>query len=195
MQPGSISQMLSDLKEGDQAALGKLHRRCWPDIVRRAAARLGRTLQDGDEEDIAQDALLEFHLSFQAGRIPRLENRHHFLAFLTTVVAHQAVNRVKRQLTERRGGGHVTSLTPLESLVADDKGAALREQLTRECYEHYVERLPPEWRQLAELSLANLTHDQIAAELGCVRRTVIRKLERLHDLWRQMAIECGDLDE
>jgi hypothetical protein len=46
-----------------------------------------------------------------------------------------------------------------------------------------------DYDQAAAMSLVD---EQIAGEIGRVRWTVLRKLQRIRDVWRQMARECGD---
>jgi DNA-directed RNA polymerase specialized sigma24 family protein len=49
--------------------------------------------------------------------------------------------------------------------------------------ERHVIALSPELRQLALWKLDGLTHEEIAEKLGCSKRTVIRKIERLREEW------------
>jgi len=42
-------------------------------------------------------------------------------------------------------------------------------------------------RRIAVLKLEGYTVDEIAAQLGCARRTVARRLELIRSLWRRMA--------
>ncbi len=54
---GSVTLWLDQLKEGEEAALGKLHTRCWPALVSLARKRLrGTPSRVADEEDIVQSA-------------------------------------------------------------------------------------------------------------------------------------------
>jgi hypothetical protein len=66
--PGSISMLLAQLQEGDEAALGGLHARCWPALVDLARTKLrGTPLRVAGEEDVAQEALFGFVRSVRGG--------------------------------------------------------------------------------------------------------------------------------
>jgi DNA-directed RNA polymerase specialized sigma24 family protein len=51
-----------------------------------------------------------------------------------------------------------------------------------------LDQLPDEMlRQVALLTLEGYQPKEIAEKLGCVRRTVERKLERIRDIWDENA--------
>ena len=58
-----------------------------------------------------------------------------------------------------------------------------------DCYCHYLNCLPENLRDFAELHLAGLTNKEIAARTDCVERTVERKLALVRKKWREMAAE------
>ena len=103
---GSVSQLIANAKEGDQDALGKLHQRYWPGLVRIAQRKLnGAPLRNQDAEDVAQTAFISFYQTLQRTGLPQLATRHQLLAFLTHIVACKAVNEIKHELTQKQGGG------------------------------------------------------------------------------------------
>ena len=191
---GSVTQLLDRFKSGDEEALAVLCERYWNDLVRFARSRLpSQPLRAADEEDVAQSALIAFCRKIKCGDLSDVENREQLLAWLTTVTANKAIDRIRREQRAKAGGGKLASLSPIESLVADKAWMPLHQEVLADCYEHYVKRLPDNLRPFAELHLAGLTHAEIAAQLGCVRWTVLRKLQRIRDVWLQMARECGDI--
>ncbi len=184
---GSVSQLIARFKEGDEDALAQLHRRYWPALVNMARKRLRQApLTGADEEDVAQSALIGFCRTVQDRRTPQLANRHHLLALLSHIVACKAVNRIKHTMTLKRGEGQVQSLTPVAFLARDPANAPDEEAILRDCYEHYVGELPDHLREFAELHLAGLTNKEIAERLGCVQRTVERKLTLLRERWQAL---------
>lgn len=185
---GSVSQLIADLKEGDEAALAELHKRYWPQLVNIARNRLKQApLRHIDEEDVAQSALIGFYETVRDRRAESLQNRDQLLALLSHIIACKAVNQIQRAITLKRGQGKVTQLTPLAFLVSDESPTASREALLRDCYEHHVIGLPDELRPFAEMHLAGLSNAEIAEQLECVERTVERKLALLRAKWRKLA--------
>lgn len=189
---GSVSLLLAQLKEGDDSALAALHQRYWPGLVRLARARLhGAPVRGADEEDVAQSAFFGFYQSVRAGRVPELENRHQLLALLTTIVVHRAINAIQHARTQKAGGGRVDSLSSMSALLADDEATPLQQAALNDCFRHYMGALPEPMRAIAEWHLAGATHQEIACRMGCVTRTVIRKLERIREIWRELADQSG----
>lgn len=182
---GSVSRLIAQFKQGDEVALAQLHHRYWPALVNMARRRLKQApITGADEEDVAQSALIGFCRTVQDQRAPQLENRHQLLALLSHIVACKAINQIKRSLAEKRGEGKVQSLTPIAMLASDPGATPQQEAILRDCYKKYVEELPGHLRDFAELHLAGLTNAEIAGRLGCVERTVERKLALLRAQWQ-----------
>ncbi|MBC8871843.1 MAG: sigma-70 family RNA polymerase sigma factor [Planctomycetes bacterium] len=184
---GSVSQLIAQFKDGDEDALAQLHHRYWPALVNMARKRLRQApIAGADEEDVAQSALIGFYKTVQDQRAPQLANRHHLLALLSHIVACKAINRIKHAMTLKQGQGKVQSLTPIAFLACDAANAPDEEAILHDCYEKYVGELPDHLRDFAELHLAGLTNKEIAERLGCVQRTVERKLALLRDRWQEL---------
>jgi RNA polymerase sigma factor (sigma-70 family) len=203
---GSITVWLNQLQAGEEAALGKLHERYWPLLVAVARRRLhGVPGRACDEEDVAQEALWSFCRRVRDGRAFRLASRHDLLALLTHIIACKAVNQIEHEVgTQKRGGGRVQGGSVLELLAAGGarqpgEGAAatsepspLEQALLRDAYRHYIGELPDHLREFAELYLAGFTYKEIAGRLGCVERTVERKLALILRRWQEIgAAEVG----
>lgn len=187
---GSVSSWLSALKAGEEAALAKLHARYAPLLVNVARRRLNGAPRGAvDEEDVAQEAFWSFFRSLKAGRIPRLENRRHFLALLTHIIACKAVNQLEREIgTQKRGQGSVQGGSALDVLVADTRPTPLEVAISEDEYRRYVEELPEKLRPYAELHVAGFTHKEIAEQLSCVERTVERKMALVCEKWRELSM-------
>ena len=190
---GSVSQLIARLQQGDELALAQLHQRYWPALVNMARKRLDqRPVTGADEDDVAQSAMIGFFQTVRNQKAVPLANRHQLLALLSHIVACKAINRIKHSLALKRGQGKVRSLTPLALLVAARDGDPQQEAILRECYQKYVGGLPNQLRDFAEMHLAGLTNQEIANRLGCVERTVERKLALLRAQWETLA--AAELD-
>jgi RNA polymerase sigma factor (sigma-70 family) len=195
---GSVSAWIGQLKAGEDAALAKLHERYWPRLVSLARRKLlGTPRRAADEEDVAQEAFWDFYRSLQAGRIPRLSNRHDLMALLTHLVACRGANQIKREVgVLKRGAGRLCDEAALDGArqggLRDAPAAGhspLEQALLHDCYRRYVDGLSDNLREFAELYLAGCTHKEIAARLGCVERTVERKMALILRKWQEMAVE------
>jgi DNA-directed RNA polymerase specialized sigma24 family protein len=171
-------------------SLAKLHQRYWLHLVALARKQLkGVPARTADEEDVALDAFWSFYRSLKAGQVPRLANRQDLLALLTHIVACKAVNQIQHDFAQKRGGNLVQSSSVLDSLAADKDPTPLEQLVLRDCYQHYLNNLSAKLRPFAELYLAGCTHKEIAQRLGCVERTVERKLPYILAKWQQLAVE------
>ena len=191
------------MKDGDEAALAKLHARYWPLLVSLARKRLhGVPGRASDEEDVAQEAFYSFYRGLRAGRAPRLNNRHDLLALLTHIIACKAANQIKHEFgVQKRGGGRQPDQSDLDLLVASGQPAQedasiedsiqtpLEQAILNDCYQHYLTKLPERLRDFAELHLAGFTNKEIAERMRCSERTVERKIALILNKWRAMAAE------
>ena len=107
---GSVTRWLSEMKAGDGGAAQKLWERYFESLVRLAQARLrasNRAVED--EEDAALSAFDSFFAAASQGRLPRLNDRDDLWRVLATIMGRKALNLVRRQQGQRRGGGRVVS--------------------------------------------------------------------------------------
>jgi RNA polymerase sigma factor (sigma-70 family) len=199
---GSVSIWIQQLKDNEETALAELHMRYWPFLVDLARRRLRNAPRRAtDEEDVAQQAFWQFCKSVRAGNFPNLVNRHDLLALLSHITACQAVNQIKHEIgVKKRGAGGVKGESVLDLLrdsvdgaprgieqVEDPGLSPMETSLLKDCYQHYVQALPPHLRDFAELHLAGLTYREIAERLECTERTVDRKMALIQANWHRQA--------
>ncbi len=199
----SVTLLIGQMKAGDEQALGRLHHRYWPMLVAVARARLGEGVRRAaDEEDVAQEAFWSFVRTMRSGKIPRLNDRRDLLAMLTHIVACRAVNQIKREIgTAKRGAGRVLGESVFDAgdscwrgidQISEDAAAPDEQAVLHDCYLFYLNRLPEGLRGLAEMHLAGMNNKEMAARLGCVERTIERKLTLLRQRWSELAAESLD---
>jgi DNA-directed RNA polymerase specialized sigma24 family protein len=195
---GSVTRWIGELVASAAAdsAAQKLWERYFDRLVQLARDRLraGRC-GPADAEDAALSAFDSFCRGAAAGRFPRLDDRDGLWALLVTITARKAAEQVRRERRLKRGGGRVRSEQELGGAAPDARGG-LDEFVGREPtpklaammaeqYLHLLEGLADETlRRIAAWKLEGYSNEEIAARLGCGRRTVERKLGVIRSSWR-----------
>jgi DNA-directed RNA polymerase specialized sigma24 family protein len=185
----AVTPWIVALKRGDHAAAQELWETYFSRLVGLARARLrDAPRRIADEEDIALSAFDSFCRRAQAGRFPRLDNRHDLWQILVLITVRKAVDLRCYEGRRCRGRGRVLSLseiTPegLEAIVGDEPTPELAAQFADE-YRWLMEQLgDPTLQSVASWKLEGYTNHEIAARLGCVTPTVERKLARIRSKW------------
>jgi DNA-directed RNA polymerase specialized sigma24 family protein len=197
---GSITRWLGDLKAGDTEAVQPLWERYYERLVRLARARLKLKRRSGaaeDEEDAALSAFHSFCEGAARGRFPRLADRDDLWKLLVVITARKAGAQLQRQGRMKRGGGRVVDAADLrDGDASTGAGADLLDQvmgaeptpefaaMVAEEYSRLLEKLDDdELRRVALDRMEGYTTDEIAARLGCARRTVARRLDVIRKTW------------
>src|SRR5262249_19192666 len=145
-------------------------------------------------EDVALNAFDSFCRGARAGRFPRLDDRNDLWQILVVITLRKAFDLRKYEGRQSRGMGRVRSLdelTPegLEAIGGDEPTPELAAQLAEQCRWLMDELGDPTLQRVATWKLEGYTNEEIAARLGCVTKTVERKLARIRSKW---AREMGD---
>jgi DNA-directed RNA polymerase specialized sigma24 family protein len=195
---GSVTQWLSRLKAGDQAAAQPLWEAYFRRLVERGRRRLaGRPRTAADEEDVALSAFDSFCRGAQRGTFPRLDDRKDLWQLLLVITDRKVIDLVKRECRAKRGGGQVlgegdlpptapgTADNPLAQIPGPEPTPAFAAQLAEE-FERLLGRLgDAELRSVALWKMEGHTVEEIATKLGCVPRTVDRRLRLIRSIWEQ----------
>ena len=195
---GSVTRWIGDLvaSGATDSAAQKLWERYFGRLVHLARDRLRAGPRGpADAEDAALSAFDSFCRGAAAGRFPRLDDRDDLWALLVTLTVRKAYAQVRRERRLKRGGGRVRTEQGLGG-AAPDAGGGLDEIVGREPtpelaammaeqYLHLLEGLADETlRRIATWKLEGYSIEEIAARLGCGRRTIERKLGVIRSSWR-----------
>jgi DNA-directed RNA polymerase specialized sigma24 family protein len=189
-----VSQWILHLAEGDADAAEKIWNDYFGKLVKLARRKLeGIPNRDSDEEDVALSAMNSFYQGLAHHKFDHLHNRDDLWKLLVTITARKATARRRSYFAQKRGGGRVRGESVFGQKEDDYDGLAqilgteptpeLAASVTENCRQ-MLEQLPDEMlRRIALWTLEGYRTAEIADKLGCVRRTVERKLERIREIW------------
>jgi DNA-directed RNA polymerase specialized sigma24 family protein len=206
---GSVTHWIGALRGGDLEAAQPLWERYFARLVRLAQARLrakpGPRAPE-DEEDAALSAFDSFCRAATQGRFPRLDDRDDLWRLLVALTERKVADQMRRARRLKRGGRRVRAEGDLAAsgsndadgglggIAGPDPTPAVAAELAEE-YRRLLEVLGDrDLRRIAVWKLEGHTVDEIAAQLGCARRTVARRLELIRTLWRARTDDRSDAD-
>ncbi|MEN1681193.1 MAG: ECF-type sigma factor [Planctomycetota bacterium] len=194
---GSVTQLIADLRQGDEdAAQRELWERYFRRLLALARAKLGNAPRGvADEEDVVLSAFESLFRGVGQERFPDLNDRNNLWSLLAKITARKAINQRKWKLARKRGGdlGPGAAL-PLAGGAEDESRAAIElidqeigpdflVALEEEC-RRLMDLLPDDrLRQIAQKKLEGYTNAEIAQELGVVERTIERKMGVIRAAW------------
>jgi DNA-directed RNA polymerase specialized sigma24 family protein len=196
-----ISHWLSDLKTDDAAAQG-----LWENYFQRLVALARRKLpanarRVADEEDVALSAFNSFCDGVRRGRFPQLSDRDDLWRLLVVITARKAQAHARLQTRLKRGGGQVRGESVFAATDGGPEGAGMGQVAGAEPTPEFTAEVADQCRRLfglledeglraiASLKMEGYTVDEIAAKIGRSRRSVLRRLELIRELWSADAAE------
>jgi DNA-directed RNA polymerase specialized sigma24 family protein len=192
---GSVTHWIGLLKAGDHAAAQPLWEAYCRRLVGLARQKLGAVpRQAADEEDVALSAFASLCRGAEQGRFPQLHDRNDLWHLLVVITARKALQLARKECREKRGGGKI--LLEGDLVAAGDLGGeGLAQVVGREPTPEFAAQVAeqfrvlmdrlgdPDLRAIALWKMDGHTNDEIAALLGCVSRTVERRLRVIRTLW------------
>jgi DNA-directed RNA polymerase specialized sigma24 family protein len=198
----SVTVWLDGIKSGDDTDIQKLWDRYFQRLVRLAGKKLpAHCRRSFDEEDIALSAFQSFCDRAGRGQFPQLNDRDDLWRLLATITVRKALDTMRRQRRQKRGGGNVLGESAL--LVGGDHDGdrggrdGLGEVLSREPtpeavarfaddYQRFLARLQdPALRAIALRRLEGQSAPQIAAAARVSTKTIERKLRLIRAIWSE----------
>jgi RNA polymerase sigma factor (sigma-70 family) len=185
------------LKQGDRRALERLWDRYFERLVRLAQARLRHGPRPvEDEEDAALSVFDSLCRGAEKGRFPRLTDREELWKLLVVITARKVADQVNRERRVKRGGDKVLVEVDLAETPGSSEGSSALEQIiSREPTPEFAAQVAEEYerllnmldddqlREIAILRMEGYTMEEIAAKVGCVARTVRRRLGVIRKRW------------
>lgn len=187
---------IKDVRGGDQDAARKIWERYFDRLVKSAGWKMrDMARRDSDEEDIAVSVFNSLYRGAQAGRFEQLKTRDDLWRLMIAIASHKIVDQVRRQTSQKRGGGQVRGESLFNGVPGDDSPAGFEmfadenpspEFLTALEEEHsrLFDKLRDDTqREIASLRLEGFTNEEIAERLGISLRSVVRKLSLIREVW------------
>jgi DNA-directed RNA polymerase specialized sigma24 family protein len=181
---------IHQLKTGDHAAAQKLWESYFAKLVRLAQAHLrGAARAVADEEDVVLSAFDSFCRGAENSRFPQLADRNDLWQLLVLITQRKASDLVQYNARQKRRSSGTQSLDALrgDEAAYDPAGSEPTPDFAMQIAEE-VERLlqalgTDELRQLALWKMEGYANREIAVLMGCVERTVERKLWIIRQTW------------
>jgi DNA-directed RNA polymerase specialized sigma24 family protein len=198
----AVTEWIEQLKEGGFSAAEKLWQRYFEQMVQLARRRLeGAVRAAADEEDVALSAFKSFCLGAREGRYPRLGDRNSLWSLLVAITAHKSTDLIRRENRKKRGGTGVqgsdreASQQPMSAVQLSN---IIQQQPTPEFATQIGEQFKlllakldraddPDLMRIAQAKMLGESTTEVAQQLGCVRRTVERKILLIRRIWER---EC-----
>jgi len=182
---GSITHWIGELKAGNRDAAQPLWNHYFQRLVFLARQRLqGAAGGAADEEDVALSVFNSFFHHAPMGVFPDLKDRDDLWQLLVTKTARKAVDVVRSERAQKRGGQHKIEVAvgDWEQVLGTEPTPDFAAQVAEEC-QRLLGQLPEDLRQLAVWRMEGYTVEEISQRVGCVDRTVKRRLQLIRSLW------------
>lgn len=192
---GSITRWISQLQAGDHVAAQKLWDRYFERLVKQARKKLqAAPRRAADEEDVALSALGSFFRNAERGRFPQLADRNNLWSLLVVITARKAMHLVRDEQRQKRGGAaraeaqrHDRDPT-LDDLVGSEPSPEFAAEVAEECQRLLQKLADADLEPVAVWKMEGYTTEEIARKVGCVPRTIERKLRLIRAVWEKEMI-------
>jgi DNA-directed RNA polymerase specialized sigma24 family protein len=185
------------LRAGDSVAADQLWQRYFDGLVRLARKKLETIRRLGGVEDEEDAALSAFHslcAGVAGGRFDRLKDRDDLWRLLVVITLRKVFDQVQHQRQLKRGAGRIVGEADLlgsdpagpggfDQCMTDEPTPEFAAMLAEE-FQRRIDALDdPGLRQVALWRMEGYSNSEIAERLGCVSRSVERKLDLIRKAW------------
>lgn len=191
----SITNWIGQLKQGDGEAARQIWERYFERLVRVSHRQLRNApRRTRDEEDVAVSVFDTLCRGAAQGRFEKLSDRDDLWRLLVAISGNKVVDQIRRQVSQKRGGGNVRG----DSIVAppgQDAVGGFEQFMNHEPTPELMVMLEEQHAQLmqmlrddtqrdiARLRLEGYANEEIASQLGISVRSVERKLKLIRETW------------
>jgi DNA-directed RNA polymerase specialized sigma24 family protein len=196
---GTITGWIAGLKHGKSQCARRLHHYVFERLVRLANRRLaGAELHFVDGEDAALSAFRSFCERVSKGKFSKLENRDDLWKILVRITARKAGDYVRRERRQKRrsnrnlAGDHRSATDSasrrggVESVLDNGPTPDMVLVIAEECERLLAALEDEQLAQIAIWKMERYTDAGVAHKLGCVVRTVERKVNRIRAKWSKL---------
>lgn len=191
---GSVTNWIRNLKRtGDPVASQRIWRRYVTRLVHAASRKLGNSpRRAADEDDVVAAAFACFFRGVKSEQFASLNDRDDLWQILLILTERSALNQLRHQRAQKRGGGQVLG----ESALGAEGGVAGLEQYAdqsptpdfavevSEQLSKLLDQLDDQaMREIALRKLEGFTNREIAVQLETSLRSVERRLALIRDIW------------
>lgn len=193
-----LERLLAGIQAGDEDAINRFWNLHYEPLVSQARRKMAKVnLRAVDEEDIALSAINSFYRGLSEGRY-KLQGNNELWKLLATIVIRKIAKQQKKYFAQKRGGGQVRGesffineageddrLGGIGNFSIGENNHELEVEFLDTCEKLFESFDDETTRHVARLTMEGYSIDEIAEQLGCVRRTVERKLKRIREKWSQ----------
>lgn len=199
-QNAELERLLAEIQSGDENAINRFWDIHYEQLVLHARRKMASVnLRAVDEEDIALSAINSFYRGLSENRY-KLQCNNELWKLLATIVVRKIAKQRKKFFAQKRGGGQVRGESfftgdassgdeerfgGIGNFKAQEDTHVLEVEFLDTCEKLFENFEDESTRHVARLFMEGYTIDEIADQLGCVRRTVERKLKRIREKWSQ----------
>lgn len=199
MQPATsetVIQWMDHLADGNNEVADKIWNDYFGKMVKIARKKLGSVpRRDADEEDVALSAMNSFFQGLTHRKFD-LHHRDDLWKLLVTITARKATAKRRKFFAQKRGSGKVRGESifghpedqshGISHVLGTEPTPELAVSVAENC-NLLLDQLQDETlRQVALWILEGYSSEEIAKKMGCVRRTVERKLARIREIWESL---------
>jgi DNA-directed RNA polymerase specialized sigma24 family protein len=188
MSSESVTHWVRQVEAGDNAAAQRLWEHYFRQLIGLARGRLQSVPRRvADEEDVVLSVFDSFFQDARQGELPQLSDRNDLWKLLVFRTAQKSIDLIRRHQARKRGGQQAGSdaRPDLEQVLGREPTPEFAAEVADECRRLLETLGSEELRQVALLKMEGYDNGEIATRMGCVERTVERRLQVIRSLWSQ----------